>query len=125
MKGNNMSKVYKPIDLVSTENDYKAYAIVMGGGKEVIFLKNSQELKELFEKCSEDELSIYALQSVVRAQKVNDSDDYDDDDDYNDYDDDENSNSGSGDTTTDINKTIDEITQTFNSSLKAIISKIK
>ena len=115
-----MSKVYKPIDLVSTENDYKAYAIVMGGGKEVIFLKNSQELKELFEKCSEDELSIYALQSVVRAQKVNDSDD------YNDYDDDDdNTDDDSGDTTTDINKTIDEITQTFNSSLKAIISKIK
>ena len=42
MKGNKMSYVYKPIDLVSTENDYKAYAIVMGGGKEVIFLKNSQ-----------------------------------------------------------------------------------
>lgn len=121
-----MSYVYKPIDLVSTENNYKAYAIVIGGGKEVIFLKNSQELKELFEKCNEDELSIYALQSVVRAEKVNGSDDYnaynDDDDDD---DDDENSNSGSEDTTTDINKTIDEITQTFNSSLKAIISKIK
>ena len=115
-----MSYVYKPIDLVSTENDYKAYAIVMGGGKEVIFLKNSQELKELFEKCSEDELSIYALQSVVRAQKVNGSDDDDYDDDY-----DDNTDDDSGDTTTDINKTIDEITQTFNSSLKAIISKIK
>ena len=79
MKGNKMSYVYKPIDLVSTENNYKAYAIVIGGGKEVIFLKNSQELKELFEKCSEDELSIYALQSVVRAEKVNGSDGYDDD----------------------------------------------
>ena len=111
-----MSYVYKPIDLVSTENNYKAYAIVIGGGKEVIFLKNSQELKELFEKCSEDELSIYALQSVVRAEKVNGSDD----DDY-----DDNTDDDSGDTTTDINKTIDEITQTFNSSLKAIISKIK
>ena len=114
-----MSYVYKPIDLVSTENDYKAYAIVMGGGKEVIFLKNSQELKELFEKCSEDELSIYTLQSVVRAEEINPSDDYNDDD----YDD--NTDDDSGDTTTDINKTIDEITQTFNSSLKAIISKIK
>ena len=113
-----MSYVYKPIDLVSTENDYKAYAIVMGGGKEVIFLKNSQELKELFEKCSEDELSIYALQSVVRAQKVNDSDD------YNDYDDDDD-DSYTDNEEIDINKTIDEITQTFNSSLKAIISKIK
>lgn len=118
-----MSYVYKPIDLVSTENDYKAYAIVMGGGKEVIFLKNSQELKELFEKCSEDELSIYALQSVVRAEKVKGSDDYDDDND--DYDDNENSNSGSQGASTDIDKAIDEITQTFNSSLKAIISKIK
>ena len=114
-----MSKVYKPIDLVSTENNYKAYAIVMAGGKEVIFLRNSQELKELFEKCSEDELSIYALQSVVRAEEINPSDDYNDDD----YDD--NTDDDSGDTTTDINKTIDEITQTFNSSLKAIISKIK
>ena len=113
-----MSYVYKPIDLVSTENDYKAYAIVIGGGKEVIFLKNSQELKELFEKCSEDELSIYALQSVVRAQKVNDSDD------YNDYDDDDD-DSYTDNEEIDINKTIDEITQTFNSSLKAIISKIK
>ena len=118
MKGNNMSKVYKPIDLVSTENDYKAYAIVMGGGKEVIFLKNSQELKELFEKCSEDELSIYALQSVVRAQKVNGSDD------YNDYDDDDD-DSYTDNEDINIDKAIDEITQTFNSSLKAIISKIK
>ena len=117
-----MSYVYKPIDLVSTENDYKAYAIVMGGGKEVIFLKNSQELKELFEKCSEDELSIYALQSVVRAQKVNGSDNYDD---YNDYDNDEDDDSYTDNEEIDINKTIDEITQTFNSSLKAIISKIK
>ena len=113
-----MSYVYKPIDLVSTENNYKAYAIVIGGGKEVIFLKNSQELKELFEKCSEDELSIYALQSVVRAQKVNDSDD------YNDYDDDDD-DSYTDNEEIDINKTIDEITQTFNSSLKDIILKLK
>ena len=118
MKGNKMSYVYKPIDLVSTENNYKAYAIVIGGGKEVIFLKNSQELKELFEKCSEDELSIYALQSVVRAQKVNGSDNYDD---YNDYDNDEDDDSYTDNEEIDINKTIDEITQTFNSSLKAII----
>ena len=117
-----MSYVYKPIDLVSTENNYKAYAIVIGGGKEVIFLKNSQELKELFEKCSEDELSIYALQSVVRAQKVNGSDNYDG---YNDYDNDEDDDSYTDNEEIDINKTIDEITQTFNSSLKAIISKIK
>ena len=113
-----MSKVYKPIDLVSTENNYKAYAIVMAGGKEVIFLRNSQELKELFEKCSEDELSIYTLQSVVRAEEINPSDDYNDDD-YDDNTDDEQ------DITTDINKTIDEITSAFNNSLKEIISKIK
>lgn len=118
MKGSNMSKVYKPIDLVSTENNYKAYAIVMAGGEEVIFLRNSQELKELFEKCSEDELSIYALQSVVRAEEINPSDDYNDDD-YDDNTDDEQ------DITTDINKTIDEITSAFNNSLKDIISKIK
>lgn len=111
-----MSYVYKPIDLVSTENDYKAYAIVIGGGKEVIFLKNSQELKELFEKCSEDELSIYALQSVVRAQKVNGSDDYDYDDDDSDTD---------NEVIDEVAEAIDEITQTFNSSLKAIISKLK
>lgn len=109
-----MSYVYKPIDLVSTENDYKAYAIVIGGGKEVIFLKNSQELKELFEKCSEDELSIYALQSVVRAQKVNGSDD------YNDYDDD----SYTDNEDININKAIDEITSAFNKTLKQIVSKI-
>lgn len=112
-----MSYVYKPIDLVSTENDYKAYAIVIGGGKEVIFLKNSQELKELFEKCSEDELSIYALQSVVRAQKVNGSDD------YNDYDDDDSDTDN--EVIDEVAEAIDEITQTFNSSLKAIISKLK
>ena len=116
MKGNNMSKVYKPIDLVSTENNYKAYAIVMGGGKEVIFLRNSQELKELFEKCSEDELSIYALQSVVRAEKVNGSDDYDDDNDDSDTDNEE------------IDKVIEaigEITSTFNNGLKNLLLKLK
>ena len=112
-----MGYVYKPIDLVSTENNYKAYAIVIGGGKEVIFLKNSQELKELFEKCSEDELSIYALQSVVRAEKVNGSDDYDDDDD--------NDSDTDNEVIDEVAEAIDEITQTFNSSLKAIISKIK
>ena len=115
MKGNKMSKVYKPIGLVSTENDYKAYAIVMGGGKEVIFLKNSQELKELFEKCSEDELSIYTLQSVVRAEEINPSDDYNDDDDTDDEE----------DITTDINDVIDEVTKAFSNSLKEIVSKIK
>ena len=114
-----MSKVYKPIDLVSTENDYKAYAIVMDGGKEVIFLKNSQELKELFEKCSEDELSIYTLQSVVRAEEINPSDDYNDDDEYDDDTDDEE------DITTDINDVIDEVTKAFSNSLKEIVSKIK
>ena len=114
-----MSKVYKPIDLVSTENNYKAYAIVMAGGKEVIFLRNSQELKELFEKCSEDELSIYTLQSVVRAEEINSSDDYNDDDEYDDDTDDEE------DITTDINDVIDEVTKAFSNSLKEIVSKIK
>ena len=114
-----MSYVYKPIDLVSTENNYKAYAIVIGGGKEVIFLKNSQELKELFEKCSEDELSIYALQSVVRAEKVNGSDDYDDDD----YDD--NDSDTDNEVIDEVAEAIDEITSVFNNSLKSIISKIK
>ena len=115
MKGNNMSKVYKPIDLVSTENDYKAYAVVMDGGNKTIFLRNSQELKELFEKCSEDELSIYALQSVVRAEEINPSDDYNDDDDTDDEE----------DITTDINDVIDEVTKAFSNSLKEIVSKIK
>ena len=113
-----MSKVYKPIDLVSTENNYKAYAIVMAGGKEVIFLRNSQELKELFEKCSEDELSIYALQSVVRAEEINPSDDYNDDDYDNDSDTD-------NEVIDEVAEAIDEITQTFNSSLKDIILKLK
>ena len=119
MKGTNMSKVYKPIDLVSTENDYKAYAVVMDGGKKTIFLRNSQELKELFEECSEDELSIYTLQSVVRAEEINSSDDYNDDDEYNDDTDDEE------DITTDINDVIDEVTKAFSKSLKEIVSKIK
>ena len=119
MKGNKMSKVYKPIDLVSTENDYKAYAVVMDGGNKTIFLKNSQELKELFEKCSEDELSIYTLQSVVRAEEINPSDDYNDDDEYDDDTDDEE------DITTDINDVIDEVTKAFSNSLKEIVSKIK
>ena len=110
-----MSKVYKPIDLVSTENDYKAYAVVMDGGNKTIFLRNSQELKELFEKCSEDELSIYALQSVVRAEEINPSDDYNDDDDTDDEE----------DITTDINDVIDEVTKAFSNSLKEIVSKIK
>ena len=115
MKGTNMSKVYKPIDLVSTENDYKAYAVVMDGGNKTIFLRNSQELKELFEECSEDELSIYALQSVVRAEEINPSDDYNDDDDTDDEE----------DITTDINDVIDEVTKAFSNSLKEIVSKIK
>ena len=115
-----MSKVYKPIDLVSTENDYKAYAVVINGGKETIFLRNSQELKKLFEECSEYELSIYTLQSVVRAEEINPSDDYnDDDDEYDDDTDDEE------DITTDINDVIDEVTKAFSNSLKEIVSKIK
>lgn len=115
-----MSKVYKPIDLVSTENDYKAYAVVMDGGKKTIFLRNSQELKELFEECSEDELSIYTLQSVVRAEEINPSDDYNDDEEYDDYDDSE-----SGSEEINIDNVIDEVTKAFSNSLKEIVSKIK
>lgn len=115
-----MSKVYKPIDLVSTENDYKAYAVVMDGGKKTIFLRNSQELKELFEECSEDELSIYTLQSVVRAEEIDSSDDDYDDDEYDDDD-----TNDEEDITTDINDAIDEITSVFSNSLKEIVSKIK
>lgn len=112
-----MSYVYKPIDLVELERDYNPY-VVFGAARDAVFVQNAKELKQLLQQCDEgdDELLIYALQSVARAEKVNGSDDYDDD---------KNSNSDSGDTTTDINKAIDEITQTFNSSLKAIVSKIK
>lgn len=114
-----MSKVYKPIDLVSTENNYKAYAVVMDEGRKTIFLSNSQELKELFKECSEDELSIYTLQSVVRAEEINPSDDYNDDDGYDDDTDDEE------DIATDINDAIDEITSVFSNSLKEVVSKLK
>lgn len=118
-----MSKVYKPIDLVSTENDYKAYAVVMDGGNKTIFLRNSQELKKLFEECSEDELSIYTLQSVVRAEEINPSDDYNDDyddEEYDDYDDSESDNQEIN-----IDNVIDEVTKAFSNSLKEIVSKIK
>ena len=118
-----MSKVYKPIDLVSTENNYKAYAVITNGGKETIFLRNSQELKKLFEECSEDELVIYTLQSVVRAEEINDSsnDDYDDEDEENDDYDDSESDSGE----INIDNVIDEVTKAFSNSLKEIVSKIK
>lgn len=115
-----MSKVYKPIDLVSTENNYKAYAVIMNGGKETIFLRNSQELKKLFEECSEDELIIYTLQSVVRAEEINPSDDYNDDEEDDDYDDSE-----SDSQEIDIDNVIDEVTKAFSNSLKEIVSKIK
>ena len=117
MKGNKMSYVYKPIDLVELEIDYNAY-VVFSTVRDGVFVKNAKELKQLIQQCDEgdDELLIYALQSVARAEKVNGSDDDDDDD---------NTDDDSGDTTTDINKTIDEITQTFNSSLKDIILKLK
>ena len=118
-----MSYVYKPIDLVELESDYNPY-VVFGAARDAVFCKNAKELKQLLQQCDEgdDELLIYALQSVVRAQKVNGSDNYDD---YNDYDNDEDDDSYTDNEEIDINKTIDEITQTFNSSLKAIISKIK
>ena len=118
-----MSKVYKPIDLVSTENDYKAYAVVMDGGERTLFLRNSQELKKLFEECSEDELSIYTLQSVVRAEEINPSDDYNDDDDDEENDDYDDSESDNGEIN--IDNVIDEVTKAFSNSLKEIVSKIK
>ena len=120
MKGTNMSKVYKPIDLVSTENDYKAYAVVMDEGRKTIFLSNSQELKELFKECSEDELSIYTLQSVVRAEEINPSDNYNDEEENDDYDDSE-----SDSEEINIDNVIDEVTKAFSNSLKEIVSKIK
>ena len=114
-----MSYVYKPIDLVELESDYNPY-VVFGAARDAVFVKAAKELKQLLHQCDEgdDELLIYALQSVVRAQKVNDSDD------YNDYDDDDD-DSYTDNEDINIDKAIDEITQTFNSSLKAIISKIK
>ena len=115
-----MSKVYKPIDLVSTENDYKAYAVVMDGGERTLFLRNSQELKKLFEECSEDELSIYTLQSVVRAEEINPSDDYNDEEENDDYNDSE-----SDSQEINIDNVIDEVTKAFSNSLKEIVSKIK
>lgn len=123
MKGNKMSKVYKPIDLVELESDYNRY-LVVERNERLHFLKDSKELKRLLESYAEysDELCIYALQSVVRAQKVNGSDD------YNDYDDDDDNDDGSytdsQGATTDIDRTIDEITSAFNKTLKQIVSKI-
>lgn len=116
-----MSYVYKPIDLVELESDYNRY-LVVERNERLHFLKDSKELKKLLESYAEysDELCIYALQSVVRAQKVNGSDD------YNGYDDDDDdSYTGSQGATIDIDKAIDEITSAFNNSLKEIISKIK
>lgn len=115
-----MSKVYKPIDLVSTENNYKAYAVVMDEGRKTIFLSNSQELKELFKECSEDELSIYTLQSVVRAEEIDSSDDDYEDEENDDYDDSE-----SDSQEINIDNVIDEVTKAFSNSLKEIVSKIK
>ena len=123
MKGNKMSYVYKPIGLVELENKYNLYAVVYKNGI-IDYLKDSKELEQLLRQCDErsDELSIYALQSVVRAEKVNSSDDYNDDD-YND-DDDDYPYTDSYNTTTDIDRTIDEITAAFNKTLKEIVSKI-
>lgn len=115
-----MSYVYKPIDLVELETDYKRY-IAIDELKRVHYLKDSQELKQLLSECDEgdDELCIYALQSVVRAEKVNGSDDYNDNDDDNDDSDTDN------EVIDEVAEAIDEITQTFNSSLKDIILKLK
>lgn len=100
-----MSKVYKPINLVETENDYKKYAVVVGNGKNTIFLNNSEELKELFEECTEDEISVYALQTVARAEEVDSYDDDDDDEDYEDAEIEETQN--------DITQDIEKIAQTL------------
>lgn len=115
-----MSKVYKPIDLVELESNYNRY-LVVERNERLHFLKDSKELKELLESYAEysDELCIYALQSVVRAEKVNGSDDYNDNDDDNDDSDTDN------EVIDEVAEAIDEITQTFNSSLKDIISKLK
>ena len=116
-----MSYVYKPIDLVELESDYNAY-VVIDELKRIHYLKDSQELKDLLKACDEgdDELSIYALQSVVRPEEVNGSDDYNDDDG-----DDNDSYTDSHGTTTDIDKAIDEITSAFSNSLKDIVLKLK
>ena len=113
MKGNNMSYVYKPIDLVELETDYNRY-VAIDELKRIHYLKDSQELKDLLKACDEgdDELSIYALQSVVRAEKVNGSDDDDDDSDTDNEE-------------IDIDKAIDEIISAFSSSLKDIVLKLK
>ena len=116
-----MSYVYKPIDLVELESDYNPY-VVFGAARDAVFVKDAKELKQLLRQCDEgdDELLIYALQSVARAEKVKGSDDdYDDD-----YDGDKNSYTDSQGTTTDIDRTIDEITSAFNKTLKQIVSKI-
>lgn len=118
-----MSYVYKPIDLVELETDYNRY-VVIDELKRIHYLKDSQELKDLLKACDEgdDELSIYALQSVVRAEKVNGSDGYND---YNDYDNDEDDDSDTDNEEIDIDKAIDEITSAFSNSLKDIVLKLK
>ena len=113
-----MSYVYKPIDLVELESDYNPY-VVFGAARDAVFCKNAKELKQLLQQCDEgdDELLIYALQSVARAEKVNGSDNYDDDDD--------NDSDTDNEVIDEVAEAIDEITQTFNSSLKDIILKLK
>ena len=117
MKGNKMSYVYKPIDLVELESYYNPY-VVFGAARDAVFVKDAKELKQLLHQCDEgdDELLIYALQSVVRAQKVNGSDDYDDDDDDSDTD---------NEKIDEVIEAIGEITRTFNNGLKNLISKLK
>ena len=116
-----MSYVYKPIDLVELESDYNPY-VVFGAARDAVFVKNAKELKQLLRQCDEgdDELLIYALQSVARAEKVNGSND-----DYDDYDDDDNESDTDNEVIDEVAEAIDEITQTFNSSLKDIILKLK
>lgn len=121
MKGNKMSKeyVYKPIDLVELERKYSPY-VVIDSRKNLDFISDSGELKDLLKNCeaSDGELYIYALQSVVRPQEINPSDDYNDDEE-----DDENSETNSQ--KINVDNVIDEITKVFNNILKEIVSKNK
>ena len=70
--------------MVELESYYNPY-VVFGAARDAVFVKDAKELKQLLQQCDEgdDELLIYALQSVARAEKVKGSDDYDDDDDKN------------------------------------------
>lgn len=115
-----MSKkyVYKPIDLVELERKYSPY-VVIDSSKNLKFINDSGELKNLLRDCEEgdDELYIYALQSVVRPQEINPSDNYNDDE--------EDENPETNSQKINVDNVIDEITKVFNNILKEIVSKNK